>query len=134
MHKALPPDALMSGFYLSELVMSLTQRHDVQPEVFDHYDRALTGLREGAPLARELRLFEKRLLDVLGYGIPAAHHVGRADELGLTSVSAEQLDDMAVMEEIRPVLRRALAHCLDGRILKTRSVARSVMNLTRVSR
>jgi DNA repair protein RecO (recombination protein O) len=138
----LPPPVVMSAFYLNELIMTLTARHDAQPELFDHYDHTLTALREGAPLARELRLFEKRLLDVLGYGIPATHQGSLADPLGLGAVSAraltclaeEQLDDADIMEEVRPILRRALARCLDGRTLKTRGVAQAIVNLQRGAR
>ena len=49
--------------------MQLTARHDPQPELFDHYEEAIAGLRGSAALERELRLFEKRLLEVLGYGL-----------------------------------------------------------------
>jgi DNA repair protein RecO (recombination protein O) len=106
---------LLSAWYLSELVMQLTARHDPQPELFDHYADAVTGLRAGAPLERELRLFEKRLLEVLGYGI--------------SGLAAETFDDPQVVQQVRPLLRSALAQCLDGRNLKSRVVARSLANL-----
>ena len=66
---ALPPAALLSGFYLNELLLKLTTRHDPQPQLFDHYHGTLSALRGGAPLAPALRLFEKHLLEVLGYGL-----------------------------------------------------------------
>jgi hypothetical protein len=64
-----------------------------------------------------------------------------ADPLGLERVSPqalqcladEQLDDPAIVEEVRPLLRRALALCLDGRNLRTRVVARSMADLRRAS-
>ncbi len=94
--------------------MQLTARHDPQPELFDHYADALAGLRSGESLERELRLFEKRLLDVLGYG--------------LAELAAETFDDPQVVQQARPLLRQALAQCLDGRNLKSRVVARSMAN------
>lgn len=140
--RRLPARYLMSAYYLNELIVNLTARHDPQPELFDHYATALQQLRSGAPLERELRLFEKRLLDVLGYGIPESHTIDAPDPLELASVpsdalrqlAAEQLDDPDTVDQVRPVLRRALALCLDGRSLKTRVVARSLLNLQRAQR
>jgi DNA repair protein RecO (recombination protein O) len=115
----LAPRRLLSAWYLSDLVMQLTVRHDPQPELFDHYADALAGLRNGESLERELRLFEKRLLDVLGYGI--------------SGLAAETFDDPQVVQQLRPVLRSALAQCLDGRNLKSRIVARSMASMQRAS-
>jgi DNA repair protein RecO (recombination protein O) len=122
------------------LLLSLTLRHDAQPELHDHYAAAIQGLRSGGALERELRLFEKRLLDVLGYGIPLRHESSGADPLGLERVSPEalqcladeRLDEPRIVEELRPLLRRALTLCLDGRSLRTRGVARSMADFRRV--
>jgi DNA repair protein RecO (recombination protein O) len=137
---ALPADRLMSAFYMNELLLSLTERHDVLPELHDHYAAALLGLRTAGSLERELRLFEKRLLDVLGYGIPLRREREGADPLGLERISPaalqclmnEELDDPAVVEELRPLLRRTLSLCLDGRSLRTRAVARSLQEFRKV--
>jgi len=142
---ALPPLApadVMSGWYLNELVLKLTVRHDVQAEIFDHYHRALTALRSGAVVARELRLFEKRLLESLGYGLdlrgphvadgeagPLGYHYGSASAATLRSLAAERLDEPAALEESRTILRKALAACLEGRALKTRRVAEDLRKL-----
>lgn len=115
----LAPRRLLSAWYLSDLVMQLTARHDPQPELFDHYADALTDLRSGESQERALRLFEKRLLEVLGYGI--------------SGLANENFDDPQVVQQVRPMLRSALAQCLDGRNLKTRIVARSMANLQRAS-
>ena len=68
----LPPERLLAAFYLNELLLKLTTRHDALPELFDHYHRTLEQLRSGAPLEPALRVFEKRLLEVLGYGLDLA--------------------------------------------------------------
>ena len=69
----LPAASLMSGFYLNELLLKLTTRHDPMPHVFEDYRQALGGLRaaEGAGRKVEsvLRVFEKRLLEAVGYGV-----------------------------------------------------------------
>lgn len=65
----LPPQHLVSGFYLNELLMKLFARHDGHAEVFAFYDETITTLKTGGDALRPLRLFEKRLLDALGYGL-----------------------------------------------------------------
>jgi len=142
---ALPPLApadVMSGWYLNELVMKLTVRHDPQAEIYGHYHRAITALRGGATVARELRLFEKRLLESLGYGLdlradriadeddgPLGYHYGSASAATLRSLAAERLDEPAALEEARGILRKALAACLEGRKLSTRQVAEDLRQL-----
>jgi DNA repair protein RecO (recombination protein O) len=140
----LPPLAaadVMSGWYLNELLMKLTVRHDAQAEIFDHYHRALLGLRSGAVVARELRLFEKRLLESLGYGLdlgtgrvadgdgPLGYHYGSASAATLRSLAAERLTEPDALEEARTILRKALNACLEGRVLKTRRVAEDLRKL-----
>jgi DNA repair protein RecO (recombination protein O) len=65
----LPPGSLMAGFYLNELLLKLTTRHDPMVEVFEDYRRALSGLRAGGRIEVVLRVFEKRLLEAVGYGV-----------------------------------------------------------------
>ena len=115
--ETLPADRLMSAWYLSELVLTLTLRHDPQPELYDHYHAAVDDLRGSGSLMRTLRLFEKRLLDVLGYGI--------------NELSEARFDDPAEVELMRPQLRQALAGCLEGRSLRTRAVAQSLKDFGR---
>jgi DNA repair protein RecO (recombination protein O) len=113
----LPSGRLMSAWYCSELVLSLTVRHDPQPDLFDRYREALAGLRRDESQERVLRLFEKRLLDVLGYG--------------LDGLDESSFADAAQLEKIRPVLRARMAQCLEGRQLRTREVARSLKEFER---
>jgi DNA repair protein RecO (recombination protein O) len=120
MAPVLPPARLMSAYYLSELVLSLTARHDPQPQLFGHYSEALMSLRQSTPEQCTLRRFEKRLLDVLGYG--------------LADVDEALLADAAGADALRPRLRAALDRCLDGRSLRTRVVAKSLLGLNRPGR
>ncbi len=151
---ALPPPCLMSGFYLNELLLKLTHRHDAVPAVFDTYHSALEALKHGAALEPTLRVFEKRLLDLLGYGVeldvdartgasidPDAYYHFRpeygvspaaADAPGallgasLISLAHERLATARELEDAKRLMQAALAHCLEGRQLSTRKVARSV--------
>jgi DNA repair protein RecO (recombination protein O) len=61
--------ALYCGFYLNELLMRLLHRHDPHESLYDHYHRALEGLCDPSSHESVLRIFEKRLLSELGYGL-----------------------------------------------------------------
>src|SRR3954470_15057847 len=73
---ALPSRQVMSGFYLNELIINLTTRHDPQPQLFENYAAALRGLASDAAPEPILRVFEKRLLASLGYGLEFAVEAG----------------------------------------------------------
>lgn len=64
-----PAPRLVLGWYVNELVLRLTVRHDPQPELFELYAAILTEVAACDGPERALRLFEKRLLEVLGYGL-----------------------------------------------------------------
>lgn len=148
---ALPPDRLVHGFYLNELLLKLFARHDSHPEVFALYAHTIEALKH-EDAVRPLRLFEKRLLDALGYGLAlerdardgrkidpdATYHyrleqgpvrVEGVAESGavysgatLLSLAREELSDAAVCADARRLLRAALERCLDGRELRSRQV------------
>ena len=155
----LAPQCLLPAFYLNELLLRLTTRHDPQPELFDHYHGTLERLRAGAPLEPALRIFEKRLLEVLGYGLnltteahsgtrikadgyyhfqvrqgliasrPAA--AGALAGRSLLELSRESLESERSLADARRLLQAALGACLEGRPLATRGVARMVAKSTR---
>jgi len=153
---SLPPDRLVSGFYLNELLLKLFARHDSHPDVFSLYDATLRSLKTDADGVRALRLFEKRLLDALGYGLALDCDVGpgrpldadyayryrleqgavRIDGVAegagifsgrtLLAVAREDFTDPIVCAEARALLRAALDRCLEGKELRTREVARAL--------
>ena len=151
----LPPPSLLAAFYLNELLLRLTTHHDPLPALYDHYQDALTELRAGAPAASCLRLFEKRLLELLGYGLDLATeaHTGRPLEpdgyyhflpgeglvrarsreprslsgRSLLALERGSLRDARELGDARRVLRAALEACLEGRPLATRTVAKSML-------
>jgi len=152
---ALPADCLLAAFYLNELLLKLTTRHDPLPALFDHYHGTLERLRTGAALEPVLRVFEKRLLELLGYGLdlatealsgrpirpqqfyqfrPSAGLVAaggaksgalRGDSL--LALAAEQPAGERALEDARHLLKAALAACLEGRPLATRAVAKAML-------
>ena len=60
---------LMSMFYVNELILRLVQRHDPHPDLFEIYAETLHTLAGTTHEAIALRIFEKRLLQELGYGL-----------------------------------------------------------------
>jgi DNA repair protein RecO (recombination protein O) len=65
----LPSARLMSGFYLNELLLKLLHVHDPHADIFELYDSTVQALKSQADELSALRIFEKRLLHALGYGL-----------------------------------------------------------------
>ncbi len=66
-------DALLSGFYVNELLLNFLHRHDPQPEIFDLYGQTLRALNGPPAIAPVLRQFEIELLRLLGYAMNFEH-------------------------------------------------------------
>lgn len=62
--------ALLTGYYVNELLVRLTAREDPLPALFDAYTEVLAQIAHlrGKPLQVALRTFEVRLLTALGWG------------------------------------------------------------------
>lgn len=148
---ALPPDRLLSGFYLNELLLRLLAKQDRHERLYDGYVRALAGLA-GSGERRALREFELLLLEELGYGIDLGHEAAGGGPLspdryyhfepgrGLTAVrepgadadayrgrdllavARRELDGTGTLTVARRVLGAAISHCLEGRGLASREV------------
>jgi DNA repair protein RecO (recombination protein O) len=151
-YSALPADRLVSGYYLNELLLKLFARHDSHADVFALYAHTLDELKTAPQAMRALRVFEKRLLEALGYGLALAQEAdsgapieaGRAyhyrleqglirahdvtegamvfSGTALLSLAREELGDVATCVDARRLLRAALDRCLEGRELKSRQV------------
>lgn len=159
----LPAGALLSAWYLNELLLKLTLRTDAQPTIFDLYDEALALLRAGESVPPVLRMFERRLLELLGYGIefgsearsgaalqPEAYYhfhpgLGFVETRAaategvfagrtLLAIAAEHWQESGVLEDARKIMRLALDGALEGRELRTRDVARAVSRRTATRR
>jgi DNA repair protein RecO (recombination protein O) len=142
----MPPARVMSAYYLNELIISLTTRHDPQPQLFEDYARTLARLCVESQPEPALRVFEKRLLESIGYGLefdvsPDIYYQYRPAQglsevregapgcysgRSLLALREESLDDPQALDAARRVLRQALDHCLEGRELRTRTVARAM--------
>ena len=150
---ALAPERLMSGFYLNELLLKLTERRDPHPEIFFSYASCMEALCHGELEEPTLRRFEKRLLNELGYGLEltrtgdglpvqqdkyyrfalqsgpqlcVAEAPGAVYGQSLADLQAESFDDARTLRDAKRVLRAAIEVCLDGRSLKSREVMRAL--------
>lgn len=155
---SMPKERLMSGFYLNELLLKLTHRWDAHPEIFCSYASCMQALCSGAGEEATLRLFEKRLLHDLGYGLEltrtaeglpvapdryyrfalergpqlcVADAPGAVYGQSLSDLDAEALEDERSLRDAKRVLRMAIDACLDGRALKSRAVMRALRQQNR---
>ncbi len=113
-------DALLSGYYLNELMMKLTARDDPHELLFDAYAQACAWLRDAPLLDASLRAFELVLLREIGL-LPAldtdsfSSAVLRGDvlyslipEVGLREASGASSEDAALSATAWKSLQTAL--------------------------
>lgn len=143
---SLAGEQVFSGWYLNELLLRLLHRHDPQPAVFTAYEAAIAVLPEQG--VRALRLFEKRLLSELGFGLDLPGDLDAAQlyrfdpECGpaictatdedavpgssLIALRDETLADARELRDARNILRAALAPHLGDRPLAAAQVLRAL--------
>lgn len=147
--------ALACGFYLNELLTRLLTRHDPHPQLFHCYVATLNRIVAKPEQAPALRIFEKRLLEEIGYGLnldhdvasgapiqsqlryhyrmeqgPAAVDVGDEAHAGISgrtliALHNEQSLDPDQLREARRLLQWALQHYLGDRPMKSRELLRA---------
>lgn len=66
--------ALLSAFYVNELLVKLLHKHDVHEGIYFLYASVLNLLADSAEIEPVLRLFEKELLEGLGFGLNLTVH------------------------------------------------------------
>lgn len=155
-------DALMSAYYVNELLLRLVQSHEPQEEIFTLYQAVLNELAGADAMEIALRRFEKRLLEALGYGLSLSHEangstvvnaqahyyyrpevgavpaMGGHDDRGavtgavLQAIDQEQFDDPIVLRAARALLHDALAVHLGSAPLRVRAVARAMVRGSQV--
>ncbi len=139
---------LYAAFYINELLLRLLARNDPHPELFDGYDAAIHDLAQSSTEDATLRIFEKRLLASIGYGIitdcdvdsgeaiqahkkyayipdlgPTTATLGggcRVSGKALLALAEEHFDDEATLRETKQLMRSLLAPHLGSRPLETR--------------
>ena len=148
---ALSGDALLSGYYVNELILNFLHRHDAQPEIFAAYADTIGGLASAPAPAPVLRGFEMQLLALLGYAlnldhdaatgepIESARHyqfrpdqgaVGVSRDAGarvysgdvLSGIGAGRFAQPEVLAAAGRLLRDVITYHLGGKELKSRKV------------
>lgn len=145
-------DALLSGYYVNELILHLLHRHDPQPEVFDAYAHTIEALAvRDADVAPSLRIFEMALLRQIGYALNLDHESGSNAALVaerhyeyrveqgpvaversegplvftgavLGAIADQRFDDADTLRAASRLLREVIAFHLGGKDLKSRKV------------
>jgi DNA repair protein RecO (recombination protein O) len=148
-------DALLSAYYVNELMLNFLHRDDPQPEVFALYAQTVSELNRREDVAPALREFEMEFLGLLGYAINLDHEGGAhtSIEAGrhydyrveqgpvpvqrsegplvfdgetLQSIAARRFDDPAVLRAANRLLRAVITYHLGGKELQSRKVLRDV--------
>jgi DNA repair protein RecO (recombination protein O) len=144
--------ALMSGFYMNELVLRFLHRGDPHPRLFSAYGLAIAEMAGGKAPEAALRRFELDLLAEAGYGLNLDHESQTGEPLDpgaryryvidqgpvvaealsdgemvfvgadLIAIGRGELDGAARLLSARRLLRAALDHHLGGKPLRTREV------------
>lgn len=144
-------DALLSAYYVNELLLHFLHRHDPQPEIYALYREALTALCMVQEVAPELRSFELEFLGLLGYAVDLEFEAGTRQPIDaqrfyeyrpeqgpvpvsresgpmvfrgdlLDDIRAQRFDDTEVLRAANRLLRAVIAHHLGGKELKSRKV------------
>jgi len=149
--------ALMSAYYLNELLMTLMQRRDAHPDLFAHYAAALDALSHVEESEAVLRRFEVALLAEIGYGLvvdgdvvaqqpleaerryeyvidrgPVPVGVGHVGDLvfsgaDLVAIGRGEFADQRQLRNAKRLLRPILNWALGGKPLRTREVLTAMM-------
>lgn len=104
-YPSLKGDSLLSAFYLNELLVRVLQKEDPHPVLFSHYKITLIHLQNHFA-EKTLRLFEKKCLEELGYGLQfeedfstkkalmADHHYQFYPDKGFAQCKKDQLEGL----------------------------------------
>lgn len=155
--------ALFSGFYMNELLMRLLHRFDPHIELFHHYQAAVEALAGGGCSEAVLRVFEKQMLESIGYGLVLDRDIESGEPIDgdgtycyerergpmlladgdgdgvrvagdtLLALAAEQLEGERVLDEAKQLMRVVLRGYLGEKPLATRSLFRASPQVSRPS-
>ena len=142
--------SLFCGFYLNELLMRLLHKEDAHSALFSLYQECLCRFEKNDKLAPTLRLFEKRLLAELGYGLPLVHEAGNRKPIqpdnyyrfecqqgffkcdrsvsrcflgaDLLAIEAELFESDVVATEAKRLMREVILNLLGNKVLHSRAL------------
>lgn len=148
---SLSGDALLSAYYINELLLNLLYKHDPQTDIFAAYQNTIETLNREADVAAVLRRFEMELLRLLGYRLNLDHDTESDAELvanrcyeyriehgpvpvtrgdgpmmftgsELIAIREQAFTDPLVLKNANRLLRQVIAWHLNGKELKSRKV------------
>lgn len=94
---------LLSGFYSNELLVRVLPRFDAHPQLFQAYARLLSELQSQHSCEKSLRLFEKTLLEELGYGLQLQYEAHSGSPIQAVSYYCYNFDQGFVEVDINNV-------------------------------
>jgi len=100
---------LISGFYINELVLRLLHRHESHMKLFQAYENALKSLSDGACEQATLRIFEKIILESVGFGLVLDHDINTMEMIR---------DDMVYQYQIESGPSQATDNTEDKHVIK----------------
>ncbi len=142
-------ECLLSGLYINELVMRVLPKHDAYAGLYIIYQKTLSELQGEKLQLKTLRLFEKRLLEELGYGLQLQpnnevlieegyyrffpeHGFEKCSEeinqgnvfvgKNLLSLAAEELNDENSLRDAKRLMRLALSPLLGQQKINSRQL------------
>jgi DNA repair protein RecO (recombination protein O) len=71
-------DCLLAAFYLNELLNYLLPKQDPHPNLYSAYYATLSALQTHPLQEKALRIFEKKILEELGYGLQLSRTVNNS--------------------------------------------------------
>jgi DNA repair protein RecO (recombination protein O) len=149
--------ALISGFYMNELLLRLLPRQDPQPDLFVHYEGSLNNLTQATEPT--LRIFEMNMLSALGYGLNLKRDAATGQPLeadaryryetekglvrindnaetglgikgsALLAIADGDYQELEHLSEARYLLRNVINDLLGEKPLKTRAIMRAFMRI-----
>jgi len=147
--------SLFAGLYINELLFHALQQRDPHESLYIAYVdtlKALIAAPNRLALEAILRRFEWELLTSCGFNMSLTHDA-RSDlpiemskfyrfiagegfvvaaegikGIHILAMAADQLDDIAVLNAAKQIMRRAIHHALDGKEIKARALYQHGVN------
>jgi DNA repair protein RecO (recombination protein O) len=144
-------DAMLSAYYVNELLINFLHKYDPQPEIYALYEAVLQSLVGSSNVAASLRSFEIEFLSLLGYAVNLDHEFGSTEALVaeqiyeyrmeqgpvaversdgplifsgalLSGIAKLRFDDSDVLRAASRLMRAVIGFHLGGKELKSRKV------------
>lgn len=149
--------SLMSAWYVNELLMRLLPKEEHNSHLYFSYHATLLSLENSKTIEKSLRIFEKNLLEALGYELPLTHDADTKHAIiydryyqfipehgfvesvkkesadvflgeDLQAIANEQFANPKALQAAKRLMRLAIRPLLGGKPLKTRELFKEMLN------